>query len=55
MNEKFMARAIELAIQSVKKGTGPFGACVTRKNTIISDDEKVFSCNGYLKKNSFFF
>ena len=37
MNEKFMARAIELSIESVKKGTGPFGACVVKDNKIISE------------------
>ena len=37
MNEKFMARAIELSIESCKKGTGPFGACVVRDNKIISE------------------
>ena len=42
MNEKFMARAIELSIKSVEKGTGPFGACVVKDNKIISgDSEKV--------------
>ena len=34
MNEKFMARAIELSIESVKKGSGPFGSCVVKDNKI---------------------
>ena len=37
MNEKFMARAIELSVESVKSGTGPFGALVARDNKIISE------------------
>ena len=37
MNEKFMARAIELSIVSVQKGTGPFGAVCVSKNKIISE------------------
>jgi len=37
MNEKFMARAIELSIESVKKGSGPFGSCVVKDNKIISE------------------
>ena len=37
MNEKFMARAIELSIESVKRGTGPFGACCVANNKIISE------------------
>ena len=32
-----MARSIELSIESVKKGTGPFGAFVVRDNKIISE------------------
>ena len=37
MNEKFMKRAIELSIESVKRGTGPFGACCVANNKIISE------------------
>jgi tRNA(Arg) A34 adenosine deaminase TadA len=37
MNNKFMEHAIKLSIESVKKGTGPFGACVVKDNTIISE------------------
>ena len=37
MSNKFMQRAIELSIQSVIKGTGPFGAVIVRDNKIISE------------------
>ena len=37
MNEKFMARAIELSIDSVKKGSGPFGCVIVFKNEIIAE------------------
>ncbi|HIH94008.1 TPA: nucleoside deaminase [Methanosarcina acetivorans] len=43
MSEKdtlFMRRAIELSLESVKKGGGPFGAVITKNGKIISE-----SCN----------
>ena len=46
MNEKFMARAIELSIDSVKKGSGPFGCVIVFKNEIIAEGfNKVTSTN----------
>ena len=36
MNEKFMARAIELSIESVNKNGGPFGSVVVKDNKIIA-------------------
>ena len=37
MTNKFMARAIELSIESVDSGTGPFGAVIVKDNKIISE------------------
>jgi guanine deaminase len=37
MNNKFMMRAVELSMESVEKGTGPFGAVVVKENKIISE------------------
>ena len=37
MSNKFMQRAIELSIQSVNNGTGPFGAVIVKDNKIISE------------------
>ena len=34
---KFMERAIELSIQSVKSGGGPFGSVIVKNNKIISE------------------
>jgi guanine deaminase len=36
----FMRRAIELSLENVKKGGGPFGAVITRKGKILAE-----SCN----------
>ena len=36
----FMRRAIELSLENVKKGKGPFGAVITRKGEILAE-----SCN----------
>jgi guanine deaminase len=36
----FMRRAIELSVENVKKGGGPFGAVITRKGKILAE-----SCN----------
>ncbi len=35
--EKFMLRAIELSIQSVEKGGGPFGAVIVKDGKIIAE------------------
>lgn len=43
MSEKdllFMRRAIELSLESVKRGGGPFGAVITKNGEIVSE-----SCN----------
>jgi guanine deaminase len=37
MTNQFMMRAIELSIESVNTGTGPFGAVVVKDNKIISE------------------
>jgi len=37
MNNKFMMKAIELSINSVNNGTGPFGAVIVKDNKIISE------------------
>ena len=37
MNEKFMARAIELSIDSVKKGSGPFGCVIVKDEKIVAE------------------
>ena len=37
MKNEFMKRAIELSIESVKSGTGPFGALIVKDNKIISE------------------
>ena len=36
----FMRRAIEISLENVKKGRGPFGAVITRKGEILAE-----SCN----------
>ena len=36
MKNKFMSRAIELSIESVNNGTGPFGAVVVKNEKIIA-------------------
>ena len=36
----FMKRAIELSLENVKKGGGPFGAVIARKGEILAE-----SCN----------
>ena len=38
MNNEFMKRAIELSIQSVKNGGGPFGAVIVKDDKIIEGD-----------------
>ena len=37
MKNKFMARAIELSINSVDKGGGPFGSVIVKDNNIIAE------------------
>jgi len=37
MNNEFMKRAIQLSINSVNCGTGPFGAVIVKDNQIISE------------------
>jgi len=37
MNDKFMKRAIELSIESVNKGGGPFGSIVVQNSNIIAE------------------
>lgn len=36
MDEAFMRKAIELSVESVKKGGGPFGAVIVRNGEIIA-------------------
>ena len=37
MNEKFMKRAIELSVENVNKGGGPFGSVIVKDNKIIAE------------------
>ena len=37
MKSEFMKRAIELSVESVKKGGGPFGCVVVKNNKIIAE------------------
>ena len=37
MKNRFMSRAIELSIESVKSGGGPFGSVIIKNNGIISE------------------
>ena len=37
----FMRRAIELSLENVKKGGGPFGAVITRKGKIIAESSNL--------------
>ena len=46
MNEKFMKRAIELSVESINNGTGPFGAVIVKDEKIIAEgSNKVTSTN----------
>ena len=46
MNNEFMKRAIELSIESVKNGGGPFGAVIVKDDKIIAEgSNKVTSTN----------
>jgi len=37
MNNKFMKRAIELSVQNINKGGGPFGSVIVKDNRIIAE------------------
>tara|TARA_B100000686_G_scaffold339465_1_gene413599 strand:+ start:54 stop:518 length:465 start_codon:yes stop_codon:yes gene_type:complete len=37
MKNEFMKRAIELSIESVKKGGGPFGSVIVKDNKIVAE------------------
>jgi len=45
MINKFMKRAIELSIESVNSGTGPFGAVIVKGNQIISEGFNTVTAN----------
>ena len=46
MKNEFMKRAIELSIESVKSGTGPFGTVIVKGDKIIAEgSNKVSSSN----------
>ena len=46
MKNEFMKRAIELSVESVKKGGGPFGCVIVKNNKIISEgSNKVTTTN----------
>ena len=46
MKNEFMKRAIELSIESVKSGTGPFGTVIVKGTKIIAEgSNKVTSSN----------
>ena len=46
MNNKFMKRAIELSIEGISKGGGPFGCVIVKDEKIISEgSNKVTSTN----------
>ena len=46
MKNEFMSRAIELSIESIHKGGGPFGSLIVKDNKIISEGfNKVTSTN----------
>ena len=46
MKNKFMSRAIELSMESVNNGTGPFGAVIVKNEKIIAEgSNKVTSTN----------
>ena len=37
MKNEFMKRAIELSVESVKKGGGPFGCIIVKNGEIVSE------------------
>ena len=40
MKNKFMQRAIELSIESINSGGGPFGSVIVKDGKIISEEVK---------------
>jgi guanine deaminase len=44
-DRKFLARAINLAVEGIKKGGGPFGAMITKEGRVLSEayNEVVFT------------
>ena len=45
MKNEFMSRAIELSIESVNKGGGPFGCVITKNDKIISEGRNKVTLN----------
>ena len=45
MNEKFMIRAIELSVENVNKGGGPFGSVIVKDNKIIAEGSNKVTSN----------
>ena len=45
MKNKFMQRAIELSIESVNKGGGPFGSVIVKNDKIISEGSNKVTSN----------
>ena len=37
MNNEFMKRAIELSVENINKGGGPFGCVIIKDNKIIAE------------------
>ena len=51
MKNEFMKRAIELSIESVNKGGGPFGSVITKDNKIeinITSISNIYFLNSFL-------
>ena len=44
-NSKFMLRAIELSIQSVKSKGGPFGCVIVKDNQIVAEGHNQVTVN----------
>ena len=45
MKNEFMSRAIELSIESVNKGGGPFGCVIAKNDKIISEGRNKVTLN----------
>ena len=45
MNNKFMERAIELSIQSVNNGGGPFGSIIVKNDKVIAEGSNKVTLN----------
>ena len=45
MNNKFMKRAIELSVESVNNGGGPFGSVIIKDNKIIAEGSNKVTLN----------